>query len=262
MINYDKKLNTEINRVVRNFNAKINRLIKEGNSRYLPNKISVADLKSVYFERDALKRRLAQLERFAERGAEQVIQTSGGAKITRWELSALQEEREYLRKRYTSSMKRYGNIIPTVLGKKQAVNYARMGDAKYENLRVMRDSLEKDITLLDQTDLNRIKQKTYANVKRYNRQKYVLWANYFTFLDDIAFKAGIDEELLNSIKDKLAKMDVDDFMQFFDTEKAFSSVIDYYNIQKLRADGYTSSDIDTIKLMFESINQIADEYIR
>lgn len=261
MINYDKKFNAHINKVVRNFNAKVRRLEQEG-LRYIPEKVSVADLKSTYFDRDALKRRLAQLERFSESGAEQVIQTAGGAKVTRWELEALKEERNYLRRKYSKQMDVYGDTIPTILGKKQAVSYAKMGDAKYENYRVLKNSLEKDVTLLDQYDFNRVKKRTYAQIRRYHRQKYVLWANYFTFLEDVAFKAGIDEELLNSIKDKLARMDVDDFMRFFETEKAFSTVIDYYNLQKIKSDGYSSTDIDTVKLMFESINEIADEYLK
>ena len=261
MINYDKQFNSRINKVVRNFNAKVRRLEKEG-IKYLPGKVSVADLKSTYFDRDALKRRLTQLERFSESGAEQIIQTAGGAKVTRWELEALKEERNYLRKKYTRQMNIYGDTIPTILGKKQAVSYAKMGDAKYENLKVLKGSLERDITLLDQYEFNRIKKRTYAHTRRYHRQKYVLYANYFTFLEDVAFKAGIDEDLLNSIKDKLAQMDIDDFMRFFETEKAFSTVIDYYNIQKIKSDGYDKLDIDTIKTMFESIDVIADEYLK
>lgn len=260
MINYTKQFNNEINKVVRRFNAKVRRLEKEG-YRYLPSTVSVADLKSIYFDRDSLRRKLRQLERFNEGGAEQIIQTAGGAKTTKWELEALKEERNYLQRRYTKQIKTYGDTVPTILGKRQAVSYAKMGDARYENLKVLKESVEKDITMLNQYEFNKVKKRTLAQIKRYHRQKYVLWANYFTFLDDVAYKAGIDEELLNSIKDKLSRMDVDEFMRFFDTEKGFSSIIDYYNIQKIKSDGYSKEDIDTIQLMFQSINEIADEYL-
>ncbi|MBO7731337.1 MAG: hypothetical protein J6S67_02240 [Methanobrevibacter sp.] len=260
MINYDKKFNAEINSIVRRFNAKVARLEKEG-LKYIPDRISVADLKATYFERDSLKRRLSLLENFSKRGAEEIVQTAGGAKTTRWELESLIAEREYLKHRYATRLKKYGDTIPTILGKKQAVSYARMGDARYENLKVLKSSMERNITDLDQYEYNRIKRQTYKQIKRYHRQKYVLWANYFQFLEDVAFKAGIDDETLRRIEDKLLKMDVDDFMRFFDTEKAFSSVIDYYNIQKLRSDGYSDSEIDKVKLMFQAIDELADEYL-
>lgn len=260
MIDYDKQFNARINNIVRRFNAKVARLEREG-LKYIPDRVSVADLKATYFERDSLKRRLNMLEKFTERGAEEIVQTAGGAKTTRWELESLIAEREYLKRRYTNRMKKYGDIVPTILGKQQAVSYARMGDARYENLKVLKGSMERDITELDQSEFNRLKRQTYKQTRRYHRQKYVLWANYFQFLEDVAFKAGIDDEVLRRIEDKLLKMDVDDFMRFFDTEKAFSSVIDYYNIQKLRSDGYSDNEIEKVKLMFQAIDELADEYL-
>lgn len=260
MINYDKKFNAEINRVVRNFNAKVRRLEHQG-LRYLPETVSVADLKSTYFDRDSLKRKLKQLERFSTSGAEQIVQTAGGAKTTKWELQALREERDYLRKRYAKKIMEYGNIVPTSLGKRQDVSYAKMGDARYENLKVLKKSVEKDITMLDQYDFNRVKKSTFAQIRRYHRQKYVLYANYFTFLEDVAYKADIDEETLNKIKDKLAQMDIDKFMEFFETERAFSAIIDYYNIQKVLSDGYSQDTKQLIQEMFKSINEVADEYL-
>lgn len=260
MINYDKQFNAKINKVVRAFNAKVSRLEKEG-VKYIPQKVSVADLKTTYFERDMLKRRLRQLERFSTRGAEEIVKLAGGAKATKWELETLRSDMTYLKKRYSNKITEYGNTIPKILGKPQAVSYARMGDAKYENLKVLRKSLDKDLSTLEQADYNRVRRKTSAQMKRMQRQKYILWTNYFTFLEDIAYKADIKPELLDSIKDKLIKMDVDDFVRFFETEKAFSSIIEYYDLQKIKAGGYSDADIQTVQLLFDSINQLADEYI-
>lgn len=260
MINYDKQFNNKINRVVRNFNAKVRRLEREG-LKYIPDQVSVADLKSTYFDRDSLKRRLRQLERFSERGAEDIVQMSRGARATKWQIETLKSDMAYLKRQYGREIVRYGNIIPTSMGKPQAVSYARMGDPKYENLKILKKGLEKDITMMEQGDFNRFSKKVSSQIRRKERQKYILFANYFTFLEDVAYKAGIDEELLNSVKDKLYKMDIDKFVEFFETEKAFSSIIEYYDIQKLKSSGYDKKDIKTVQDMFDSINQIADEYL-
>lgn len=260
MINYDKQFNAKINKVVRNFNAKVNRLEKEG-LKYIPQKVSVADLKATYFERDSLKRRLKQLERFSSKGAEEIVKLAGGAKATRWEIETLRSDMTYLKKRYSNKITSYGNTIPRVLGKPQAVSYAKMGDAKYENLKVLRKSLDKDLGTLEQADYNKMRRKTASQMRRMQKQKYILWANYFTFLDDVAYKADINPEVLESIKQKLEKMDIDDFIKFFETEKAFSSIIEYYDLQKLKAGGYSDADLQTVQLLFDSINQLADEYI-
>lgn len=259
MINYDKQFNAKINRIVRSFNAKVRRLEKEG-LKYVPDKVSVADLKSTYFDRDALKRRLRQLQKFSKRGAEEIVELGRGAKVTKWELETLKSDMTYLKKRYSSKIQSYGDIIPRIMGKPQAVSYAKMGDARWENLRVLRKSLDKDVDSLEQGDFNRLKRKIKAQMSRLNRQKYILWANYFTFLDDVAYKADIDPELVDSIKQKLEKMDIDEFIRFFETEKAFSTIIDYYDLQKLKSGGYSSKDVETVQLMFESINELADEY--
>lgn len=260
MINYDKQFNAKINKVVRQFNAKVRRLQSQG-IKYIPQTTSVADLKSTYFERDSLKRKLKQLERFSTKGAEEIVELQGGAKVTKWELETLKSDMSYLKRRYTNKITSYGNTVPRILGKPQAVSYAKMGDARYENLKVLRKSMDKNLNSLEQAEFNKMKRKTASQMKRLNRQKYILWANYFTFLEDVAYKADIDPELLEQIKQKLIKMDIDDFIKFFETEKAFSGIIDYYDLQKLKSGGYSDKDVETVQLMFESINQLADEYI-
>ena len=56
-------------------------------------------------------------------------------------------------------------------------------------------------------------------------------------------------------------MDIDKFIEFFETEKAFSKIINYYDLQKLKSDGYSDTDMNTVQDMFKSINELADEYL-
>ena len=237
MINYNKQFEARMAKVVRNFNAKVKRLEREG-MKYLPPTVSVKELKANYFERDSLKRKLKQLERFSTRGAEEIVELGNGAKATRWQINTLRSDMKYMKQYYSRKIDTYGNIIPSVLGQKQTVSYARMGDAKYENLKVLRKSLDKDINRLDQSDFNRFTKKVGGQMRRKEKQKYIFWANYFTFLEDVGYKAGIDEQLIERVKAKLSNVDIDDFMRLYEQEEGIMDLVGYYKIQKVRAGGF------------------------
>lgn len=265
MINYDKQFNARINKVVRNFNSKVRRLESQG-IKHLPSTISVAEIKATYFERDSLKRKLKQLERFNSRGAEEIIELQGGAKATKWEIETLKSDIAYLKRYYSKKIDTYGSIIPTSLGVKQSVSYARMGDAKYENLKVLRKSLDKDITSMEQSNYNRFRQRVGAQMRRKNRQDYIFWANYLTFLEDVAYKADVDPELLDRVKNKISEMDINDFMELYEKEEAILDIVDYYNIQKMKAGGFSKkknkqgySEIDTINELFKTLDLMIDD---
>ena len=66
-IRYDEKLNKEILKTVRNFNAKVGRLEQQGVS--LPvEKVSVRGLKEQFQERRELQSYLRELRKFSQRG--------------------------------------------------------------------------------------------------------------------------------------------------------------------------------------------------
>lgn len=260
MINYDKQFNNYINKVVKQFNAKIRRLESQGH-KYLPQKESVADLKSTYFERSTLKRKLQQLEKFTTRGAEDIVELSSGAKITKWERETLKADRKRFKKIYENSANKYGSIKPTVRGVLQDETYARMGDARYENLKIMRDSMKKDVDTMTQRDLNKAKRTIRGHIRRHEKQKYIFWSNYITFIDDVGYKGDVPEELIESIKEKIAQMDIDDFIEFYDTEKAFSDILTDYKIQKMKAVGFTDDEKQKIQGNYEAINQLLDLYL-
>ncbi len=71
-INYDKKLNQEINRVVKNFNQKVTRLEKQ-NHELLPSKITTKELKESVNTKIQLNRRLRELKQFSQKGVENVL---------------------------------------------------------------------------------------------------------------------------------------------------------------------------------------------
>ena len=86
-IRFDSEFNSEIRRVVRNFNQKRNRAAKRG-FHYLPPPVSISELKGRYSSRNDLKKELTALRNFNDEGdkALKVVETSGGAKAIKWQL--------------------------------------------------------------------------------------------------------------------------------------------------------------------------------
>ena len=91
-IRYDKTLNKEINRVVKNFNNKVKRLEQSERDLMLPAKVSIKELKDEFRTRRELYRELEKLKRYSKRGIEETIITLGGAKISKYELENIKRE--------------------------------------------------------------------------------------------------------------------------------------------------------------------------
>ena len=104
-IRYDKKLNQEINRTIKNFNQKIARLEKQ-KKELLPSKITKKDLKDNVYTRTELYRKLKELQRFSHRGAEDIIETKGGVKLTQYELSNIKRENTRIKRNITREINR------------------------------------------------------------------------------------------------------------------------------------------------------------
>ena len=155
-IRYDKKLNEEINRTIKNFNQKIKRLEKE-ERKLLPSKISKKELKSSVYTRNELLRKLKELQRFSKRGAEDIITTKGGLTTTRYEIEKLKRENARVKRNISREITRLQQQKPKVFGKIQPVTFAVMGDITYLNLVARRKALEKNINLLDKEGFQRLK---------------------------------------------------------------------------------------------------------
>ena len=94
---------------MRNFNAKIARIKQKDPSagEYLPERVSLRDVRKQIDTRADFKKELHALERFTRRGAEQPIENQYGLKTTKWEkremsiqLSTINRERARLREIY------------------------------------------------------------------------------------------------------------------------------------------------------------------
>lgn len=231
-IRYDKKLNEEINRTLRNFNQKIRRLEKE-ERKLLPSKVSKKELKSSVYTRNELTRKLKELQRFSKRGAEDIITTKGGLTTTRYEVDKLKRENARVKRNISREIRRLQEQKPKVFGKTQAGTFAQMGDITYLNLVARRKALEKNINLLDKEGFQRLKILVEKSARNRDYLNSIFKDNYLEMLTYLGYFYGYDSDKLKELEDKLKKLKPNDLYKLFTTEKSIKAITEYYRAVSL-----------------------------
>lgn len=265
-IRYDKELNKEINKTIRNFNNKINRLSKLQQDYILPQRISKSELKNSVYTRTELKRKLSEYQRFSKRGAEETIVTSSGFATSRYELENLKRESARVKRNLSIQLKKLEMTSPTVFGKPQSATFSQMGDSFYLNIKTKREALNKDINLLSKEEIQRY-TKLVAKIGRSNEyMNSIFKKNYNDILTNIGYYTGYDNEKLKLLEDKLNQLTPQQFYKLFQNEKAIKSIVDYYPISTGGVGGFNPNDIkQDVETLYDNlinnIDNILDEYL-
>ena len=256
-IRYDKKLNQEINKTIKNFNQKIARLQKD-ERKLLPSKISKKELKENAYTRTELKRKLKELQRFSKRGAEDIIETKGGVKLTKYELSNIKRENARIKRNITREINRLKIEKPKIFGKMQTSTFSEMGDSDYLNLVARRKALEKDINKLSREEYERFTKLIEKTGKNQQYMNNIFKDNYFVMLTDLAYYFDYDNDKLNMLKQKLMNLKPNDFLKLFKEDKSIRAILDYYPIATNSFNAINPNDIkeDVISLYDNLINNI------
>lgn len=263
-IRYDKKLNQEINRTIKNFNQKIARLEKQ-ERELLPSKITKKDLKSSVYTRSELQRKLKELQRFSSRGAEDIITTSGGVRLTKYELNEIKRENARVKRNITREINRLKVNKPKIFGKSQTATFSQMGDTDYLNLVARRRALEKDVNRLSREEFERFTKLVEKTGRNQQYMNSIFKENYFDMLTDLAYYFDYDNEKLNLLKQKLMNLKPNDFMKLFKEDKSIRAILDYYPIVTNSFNAINPDDIkeDVINLydnLIDNIDEIIQDY--
>lgn len=264
MIRYNKELVNKINKTVRNYNAKINRLAKLNPSLALPEKVSARSIKNISDTRTELLRNLNKLKRFSERGAENTIILPSGELISEYELNELRRESARLQRNLTRRINELAGTTPKVAGIKQDYTYAEMGDMRLNNMIAKRDTLKRmSKTLTKGGNLKNFMKLLETTKNKQNYQISIFRNNYIDkMLTYQAYSIGYDSEKLNVIKAKLNKLSDKDFLKFFDEEKIVQMVRDkYIDTSKLKGDAYFSYE-DEMTDIFDELYENIDDYLK
>lgn len=263
-IRYDKKLNQEINRTIKNFNQKIARLEKQ-ERELLPSKITKQELKNTSFTRAELQRKLKELQRFSKRDAEDIIETKGGVKLTQYELSNIKRENARVKRNITREINRLKVEKPKIFGKTQTSTFSEMGDTDYLNLVARRNALEKDINKLSREEFERFTKLIEKTGKNQQYMNNIFKNNYFDMLTDLAYYFDYDNDKLNMLKQKLMSLKPNDFLKLFKEDKSIRAILDYYPVVTNSFNAINPDDIkeDVINLydnLIDNIDEIIQDY--
>ena len=228
-IRYDKKLNQEINRTIKNFNQKIARLEKQ-DRELLPSKITKKELKDNVYTRTELRRKLKELQRFSNRNAEDVITTSGGVRLTQYDYQNIKRENARIKRNITREINRLRVEKPKIFGKLQSSTFSEMGDSDYLNLVARRKALEKDINKLSKDEFGRFKKLVEKTGKSQQYMNNIFKENYFEMLTDLAYYFDYDNDKLNLLRQKLMNLKPNDFLKLFKDDKSIRAILDYYPV--------------------------------
>lgn len=263
-IRYDKKLNQEINRTIKNFNQKIARLEKQ-DRELLPSKITKKDLKSGVYTRTELRRKLKELQRFGRRGAEDIIETSGGVRLTQYNYQNIKRENARIKRNITREINRLRVNKPKIFGKTQTSTFSEMGDHDYLNLVARRKALEKDINKLSRDELERFTKLIEKTGRNQQYMNSIFKQNYFDMLTDLGYYFDYDNDKLNILKQKLMNLKPNDFLKLFKEDKSIRAILDYYPIVTNSFNAINPDDIkeDVINLydnLIDNIDMILQDY--
>ena len=263
-IRYDKKLNQEINRTIKNFNQKIARLEKQ-DRELLPSKITKKDLKSGVYTRTELRRKLKELQRFGRRGAEDIIETSGGVRLTQYSYQNIKRENVRIKRNITREINRLRVEKPKIFGKTQTSTFSEMGDHYYLNLVAIRKVLEKDINKLSRDAFERFRKLVELTGRNQQYMNNIFKENYFEMLTTLAYYYDYDKKKLDEMKNKLMKLKPNKFLKLFKEDKSIRAILDYYpvvtnNFNAINPDDIKEDVMNLYDALYDNLDDILKDY--
>lgn len=131
-ISWNENQNDQLKKAVRNFNAKISRLEKKNPQmkNALPEKVSVRQMKELIDTRTDLQREVKALQRFTQRGAEELVNVPGNEynlKITKWQKKEMGIRLSTINKKRNKRRKEIADIDMTYKGEELGYKRGELG---------------------------------------------------------------------------------------------------------------------------------------
>ena len=259
-VKINKKLNQDILRTVRNYNAKITRLTKSGKTNvFIPAKIKVSDFKTqdtssqfYSYTNAELRQHLRDLKRYLKRGAEEYTKTKSGIKISNYERDLLTIRRRKAIKRINEELEDYGRLhLKSLGGNPEPFSFRELGDLKYRNLLARKNYLQTNkLSNISSTKL-RYYRKFVSAYSRPSRDE--VWkSNYLEILKINAKSLGIEDDVLDKVISELDTLTPYEFKIAFNEDKYLQAMYDYY--LQWKSNQIDSVAADQAKERFETLS--------
>lgn len=259
-IRYNKELNTTINAIVRNYNAKIKRLEKVEEELYLPEKTSVRELKESVKNRQELNRMLKDLQRYSERGMEQTVRFSSGVEMSRYQADKLKRNLRIAKAKATRQINTFTSTPIKVFGIPQ--NTPHEYDESYINLKAQREKLEKDISKLSKRELERLEANINDLLESYEMEEQYK-NNWLDMIEKLGYYGEIDSTKIAEIKERIKNISPSNFTKLYRNEKSIKALQELYRdvVRNKTVDDELVNDIDDVMSNFYSnLDIILNDY--
>lgn len=248
-IRFNDQYNSEINRIVRNFNQKRNRAVKNG-FKNLPDPISAKDLKSKYNNRAQLNRELTSLKRFAKSDALERVETSGGAKAIKWEYENLKRNLKYAKEYYDREIEKARRLDTDMLVSK----------AEYiNNLKDKRAYLELELSELNQSQFKTFRKtiNEYLFANERDRNNYRSWMNE---VETIMRHLGYGNKDIDEFFEGFDKLTPQQFVTMYRQNAIVSRIYELYIPTNDRSFKLSTTE-DDARALLETFSLEKDELI-
>lgn len=249
-IRFDASYSKEIRDIVRNFNKRRNRLIKEG-YKNVPRPALVSELKDRYDRRSDLNRELQRLKGLRRRDILRKIETDGGVKANEWEYnyikSNINEAKDYFVKEYERVSKRI---------------------SKYPGERTYLDTLSAKINLL-QMEVDYMSQSQFksakATVDEFARSPSVRRTQYRNFLSEVEWvmeRIGYSKQERTKFFKKFEQLTPSQFIYAFNNNAIIDKIYRLYHKNEGEEPYLTDSDENAeeiIDILVEQADTIVED---
>ena len=215
----------ELQRVIKNFNAKLYRIQKKDPTAeaYLPPKLSYTKVKNEIVSRKDYNNLIKSLQRFSQKGAEMPITSKRGATATKWDVQEFNIKQRVENIRRKNELKRIQEKEITSRGKPTGVKRAEMGTIKEVELKPSRKRFDN----LSQREWAKAKESIDRNLNDFKntQQMQKMKDNYIKGLTE----AGFSENLISTVE----KIPLKEFKDkvVTDTEASFDFIYDPQEVQ-------------------------------
>ena len=223
---FSPEFNQEARRIVKGFNQRVRRAEARG-MKNLPQLTSMRELKARFSTEKDLKRELGWLKQMTSNKEALGRHFLGEGSITNWEFNYIKENLQGTKRFYDKQLElarqRYKDN-PFDYGIKQQVL----------DLEERRDYLNRNLSKLSYSEL-RTFRKYITAYKDANRKDQNYYDSILGALDDVLAQSGIDESVVGEIRDKIANMDKDVFLEMYRTHDIIGDLFDiaYQMLEKV-----------------------------
>lgn len=216
LIRWRKEDSIELQRAINSFNRNVRKLRREENKLdYLPDTVKYSDIRKDIISRKEFNRVISSLRAFSKKGAADIIETSSGQEITRWEYSEIKKAR-------TRAIK---SLNVERIKIEQGLHNNLMGDKRIREI----ESTIKNLNELESTkgyDFKRIsnRAKALGNLDLELQRAKVYKENYLNALEQMSGYQNYDKLLneLNKIKNPIK------FYEYIQKSNVLSDLFIYY----------------------------------